>query len=130
MLTEVAVTLIGTPRGAPALLGVSWSRAGTAFLTVSSKLRIAPAGIDTSSHSTPPALSTGSPTTLLLKVGAALAAAFSTFGQTSVASEPHGRASYFDHGGEVEVPPVTSAKPPELPVSAFVPPMKRGGPSV
>ena len=81
------------------------------------------------SHSTPPALSTGWPLTVLLKVGLVLADA-ATFGQMFVAAPPHASASYFDHGGEVEVPPVTSAKPPELPVSAFVPPTKRGGPSV
>jgi hypothetical protein len=68
--------------------------------------------------------------TSLLKVGPALAPAAATFGQTSAAVFPHSSAWYWDQRGEVDVPPVTSANPPELPVSAFVPPMKRGGPSV
>ena len=71
MFVAVAVTLIGTPRGEPALLGVSWRGDGTALRATSSKLRVWPAGIGVArywSHSTPPALSTESPTTVLSNV--------------------------------------------------------------
>ena len=112
---------------------MSWSGDGTALRAISSKRRVAPTGIGVVtywSHSTPPALSTDSPTTLSLKLGAVFSPACSIFPQTWSVAAPHASASYCVHGGEVEPPPVTSAKPPELPVSAFVPPMKRGGPSV
>ena len=103
VLTAVAATLTGTPRGEPALLGVSWSSAGTALRTVSSKRpRRAGRDRDVLSHSTPPALSTGSPTTLLLKLARRWRRQSATFGQTSAAVFPYASASYFDHAGEVE----------------------------
>ena len=44
------------------------------------------------SHSTPPALSTGSPTTVLSKLAALAAAAAWTLPQTSVSAPPNGSA--------------------------------------
>jgi hypothetical protein len=49
VLVAVAVTLIGTPRGEPALLGVSWSGEGTALRAISSKRCVAPGAIGAAS---------------------------------------------------------------------------------
>src|SRR3954447_15523962 len=91
------VKLIGTPLGEPALGGLICSAEGTALRATSEKLAVAlaarPAPVAYWSHSTPPALSTCSPTTLSSKVGVApLAAAPLIFPHTSSSALPKASA--------------------------------------
>src|SRR3954469_12529046 len=72
------VKLIGTPLGEPALGGLICSADGTALRATSEKLAVAVAARPAEaywSHSTPPALSTCSLTTVSSKVGVAPPAA-------------------------------------------------------
>src|SRR3954469_4231138 len=93
------VKLIGTPLGEPALGGLICSAEGTALRATSEKLAEAPAASEPGlppvtywSHSTPPALSTCSPTTLSSKVGASAAAALLILPHTSLSALPNASA--------------------------------------
>src|SRR5512132_1641415 len=109
--------LIGTPLGAPALVGLSCSAEGMAVRATISKRADCPLLRVVLAHSTAPALSTWSPTTVSSKTGPASSAARTTRYQTSLGSRlPKASAWYLNHGGEA--PPSTSTNPPELPVSA------------
>ena len=82
----VAVNAIGTPCGPAARGGVSWNPAGAALRTLSAKPAVAPGAsgaVSGWSHSTPPALSDGVPSTPSVNVGSALPAAACTFPHTS-----------------------------------------------
>ena len=96
MSTAVAVKLIGTPFGAPALGGLICSADGTALRPTSEKVAVAlfasPAPVAYWSHSTPPALSTCSPTTVLSKVGFVSAAEPSILPHTSLGPPPYASA--------------------------------------
>ena len=91
----VTVNVIGTPCGAPALVWSNCSAAGSAVRTSSSKDAVAPAasvwaGSRYWSHSTAPALSTGSPRTVSSNDGVAASPAFSTRDQMSLPSVSEG----------------------------------------